>query len=199
MERVLVIAAHSDDEVLGCGGTIAKHAMHGDLVWCLLMTDRVTSRGENNDLFQERRDAQRILGITNCIVRSFQDQMMDTIPQAKLADSISQVVRDFSPTIVYTHNRDDCNADHRSVYWASMVACRPWTCSVERVFLFEIPGNNWHCSFDYNIEEDISETLQVKLHALACYKSELREWPHPRSLEHIKRLDEVELFKEIGD
>jgi LmbE family N-acetylglucosaminyl deacetylase len=188
MDRVMVIAAHSDDEVLGCGGTLALHAQSGDLIRCVFMTATITSRGGSVDLVKEREKAHKILGIAECTVKEFPDQGMDTVGQLELARAVETEVQLFKPTIVYTHNPDDVNADHRATFLACLVACRPW-CSPVRLFReFEIPGNNWHRPFVANDYVDIGETMALKLLALRAYKSEIREWPHPRSVENMKRV-----------
>ena len=200
-ERVLVIAAHSDDEALGCGGTIAAHARAGDRVEVLFMTDGVGARGSGSAEAAARADASakalRILGVAKHENLDFPDNRMDSVPLIEVTKAIEARVDAFAPSIVYTHHGGDLNVDHRVTHEATMTALRPLPGSPTRTVLaFEVmsstewrargPGNDFRPSWHVDITDD----LQAKLDALGAYEAEMRPWPHSRSiraLDHLAR------------
>jgi LmbE family N-acetylglucosaminyl deacetylase len=198
---ILVVAAHPDDEVLGCGGTIARHARAADRVTVLIMADGVGSRGiepAGRPLDERRAGARRasqILGVHDLILLSYPDNQMDTIPLLQLVKEVEAVIGKCSPTVVYTHHRDDVNVDHTRTHEAVIAACRPQPGRpVERLLFFETASSTeWRppasgAPFAPNWFTDISETLPVKLAALAAYGTELRDFPHSRSMAAIEHL-----------
>jgi N-acetylglucosamine malate deacetylase 1 len=199
--KILVIAAHPDDEVLGCGGTIAKHKKNGDHVSVLIMADGVNSREEkfqNESILARRTCAQKannLLEVDELVFMSFPDNQMDTLPLLEIIKSIEIEIDRLAPDTVYTHSLSDLNIDHQVVHNATITACRPLPDqSVNQLLFFEIPSSTeWKISssnnvFNPNWFSDISETLDLKLDALSLYKSEVREFPHPRSLDAVKSL-----------
>jgi len=202
MNKVLIVAAHPDDEILGCGGTIAKHGLSGDEVYCLILSEGVTSRYEKDalttiwvaDAKQKKEEAAiqaaNILGM-KLYLRDFPDQQLDTIPLLEIVKTIEEVKDKVKPTIIYTHYKDDLNLDHRITFQACLTACRPLENeTVKEIYSFEVPSSTeWGThTFTPNVFVDISETFDKKIEALKCYESELRPYPHPRSLEAIKTL-----------
>jgi LmbE family N-acetylglucosaminyl deacetylase len=194
-KKVLVIVAHPDDEVLGCGGTIAKHKDNGDEVTVLIMADGVNSRDEKfkSESVDERRScakqANSILKVDDLIFLSFPDNKMDTVPLLDVIKSIENIMTEFRPDIVYTHSLSDLNIDHCVVHNASITACRALPGqSVSQLLFFEVPSSTeWRTSasnniFNPNWFSDISDTLDLKMKALSAYEKELHEFPHPRSL-----------------
>lgn len=195
---VLVIAAHPDDEVLGCGGVMARHVSQGDTVHVLVMT-----RGAP-DLFtaeqvertrQELRAAHQILGGTNVQFLDFPAPKLDVVPGYELADAISRVIRSLRPTILYIPHRGDIHSDHRAVYLATLVATRPIDdCPVQRLLSYEtLSETEWASprgddAFVPTMFIDITDYLDQKLQAMACYRSQLKEPPHSRSLRSIRAL-----------
>ena len=129
--KVLIVAAHSDDEVLGCGGTIAKLAKQGNEVAVIFMTNGVSSRNEKDDLIkiQERKlhseHAAKILGISQITQFDYPDNCMDTVPLLNVTQSIEDEIRKFQPEIVMTHFTNDLNIDHSTVARATLTATRP--------------------------------------------------------------------------
>jgi LmbE family N-acetylglucosaminyl deacetylase len=194
--RVLVLAAHPDDELLGVGGTIARHADDGDEVVCVVASEGASTRygeGAANELQEAGRAAARILGAADVRFLGLPDQRLDAGPVLDVIQAIEKVVDDVAPDVVYTHHWGDVNRDHRVISEAVMVACRPIGDRFPRsVYLFETPSStewSWpdlQAAFVPNHFVDVTGTLDRKLSAMACYKSEVRPAPHPRSLEALR-------------
>ena len=202
---VLVNAAHPDDEVLGCGGTVARLATEGSVVHVLLVADGETSRlASSSELIAQANVAARngasqaarsILGCTTVETFSLPDQRLDEVAQLEIVQLVETVVRRHRPVTVLTHHAGDVNLDHRIIHDAVVVACRPQPDqSVKEMVFFEVPSSTeWRppCSaqpFNPNWFVDISSTLSTKVRALRAYSGELRAFPHPRSLEAIEAL-----------
>ncbi|MHB8770846.1 MAG: PIG-L deacetylase family protein [Syntrophales bacterium] len=204
-KKILVVAAHPDDEVLGCGATIAKHSASGDEVHILILAEGITSRdaardaqrrsGELSLLRKSAHRAKEILGASSVDMEDFPDNRLDSIDRLDMVKKIEGSLRTVEPEIVYSHHAGDLNIDHRVVHDAVAVACRPLPgSSIETVLFFEVPSSTeWqlngssHC-FCPNWFVDISQTIERKLKAMRCYRSELHPWPHPRSLRAIRHL-----------
>ena len=198
MNTVLVIAAHPDDETLGCGGTVARHVDAGDHVKVIFVSDGVSSR-EDKITAKSRQAASRracqILGAEIAVFFDFPDNQLDTVPLIEIVKKIENKITTIRPRIVYTHHPFDLNVDHSLVYRAVMTACRPQPpCSVEEIYTFEIPSSSdWlpfggTKSFTPNLFVDISTTISKKLAALSEYDVEMRPFPHSRSYENIENL-----------
>ncbi|OLP15649.1 GlcNAc-PI de-N-acetylase [Leptolyngbya sp. 'hensonii'] len=204
-QTVLVVAAHPDDEVLGCGGTIARHALAGDTVHLLILAEGATSRDLLRDRSQRQSElsalataahrAAGILGATSVSLHDFPDNRMDSCDRLDVVKVIEQVAQQYAPTIVYTHHSGDVNIDHRCIHDAVVTAFRPLPGSlVSTLLFFEVASSTeWQPpgsapAFIPNWYVDISATLDLKLQALAAYTSEMRPWPHARSLEAIQAL-----------
>ena len=194
MERVMVVCAHPDDEILGCGATMAKHIESGDEVHVLIMADGVSSRDAVNQDYVERNEsatkASEIIGHTITQLQ-YADNQMDKYPQLQVAKSIESEIEKYRPTIVYTHWPHDMNVDHRVTSKATSVACRPVPgCSVKRLFYFEVPSSTEWCSTGQVFSPNWFSSVHItkKLDALNCYSMEMRESPHPRSVESVINL-----------
>ncbi len=205
---VLVVAAHPDDEVLGCGGTLARHAKKGDMVHTILVADGVGSRltsGTPSDVAEreKRCDARRvaarraaaILAILEPKFLDFADQRLDTVALLDLTRSIEQDIAAIRPDIVYTHHYGDLNEDHRVVAQAVLTACRPLPgMRPYRLLAFETPSSTeWSAGQGFPAFEptwfvDIADQLETKMRALEAYASEMRPFPHPRSYDAVKAL-----------
>jgi len=196
--KILVIAPHMDDEVLGCGGTIVRHVERGDHVSVCIVADRAYNH-QYDPVFIERerqncREAQGVLRYQRLTFLGLPDERLD----AALADVIApleQATADCVPDVVYIPHRGDLNQDHRAVFEAARVVCRPYgPCRPRTVRVFEVPSstdqsggvNGW--PFEPHYYVDISTCLQRKLQAMACYKAEGRAFPNPRSSEGIEVL-----------
>lgn len=193
--NVLVVVAHPDDEVLMCGGTIAKHVAAGDKVFVLIMADGVTSRinhhhGEIHARMLSGDAASKVLGFDGDIV-GMPDQRLDTIDQLLINRRIEREIERFKPTVVYTHWHGDLNLDHALVSRACKVACRPGS-GVRDVYLGEVPSSTEYAGgFNPNTFIDIGDQMDQKLEALRCYEGELRQDNHPRSLFAIGALSQL--------
>lgn len=199
MKKVLVVAAHADDEALGCGGTIARHVAEGDEVHLVLMADGVSSRPGRSELELNRRIdasgvAQAELGIATVERADFPDNKMDGVPLLAVVQRLETVLEKIKPSVIYTHHHGDLNIDHRLTHAAVMTACRPLPeTSVREILGFEaLSSTEWvasrELSFAPNYFVDISRFLAIKLRALGAYSDEMRQAPHSRSFEHIEVL-----------
>ncbi len=205
MKKVLVIAAHPDDEVLGCGATIARHAQLGDEVHVVIMAEGATSRDEKRDrehrslelsgLAESAHRAKDILGINTLILHDFPDNRMDSVDLLDIVKVVEHHIERVRPEIVYTHHVGDVNIDHRRIHEAVITACRPQPLHpVKTLLFFEIPSSTeWQTSgsaaaFLPNWFVDVSKTIELKMEALEIYDSEVRQWPHSRSIKAIEYL-----------
>jgi LmbE family N-acetylglucosaminyl deacetylase len=204
-KTVLVVAAHPDDEVLGCGATMAKHSRQGDEVHVYIMAEGLTSRDPKRNIRKHSADlsklasaarkAHAILGITKTTLGAFPDNRMDSLPLLDVVKAVEAVIAEIRPDTVYTHHAGDLNVDHRVIHQAVVTATRPLPGSgLESLLFFEVPSSTeWQAqtaatAFIPNWFEDASETLDVKLKALKAYAMEMRPWPHARSLEAVEFL-----------
>lgn len=201
-QTVLVCAAHPDDEVLGCGGTMARHVDQGDAVHVIFVADGTGSRqglSAKREHLRERReaakDAARILGCKMPHCLDYPDQRLDTVPLLDITQSIEALLAEIKPDLIYTHHGDDLNADHRLVSEATMTAVRPTPeQTVLAVYGFEtLSSTEWAfhsrgTAFRPNRFIGIEATLGRKLDALRAYKAEMRDFPHPRSYETVEAL-----------
>jgi LmbE family N-acetylglucosaminyl deacetylase len=196
--RVLAIAAHPDDETIGAGGTIARHVAQGDEVYWCVVTQAYSPPWPEETLIEARRQVDQVrdvLGIQEIFSCGFPTVKLNTVPYIDLCSALQQVVDQVQPEIVYTTPRDDINQDHRIVYEATLVATRPLPgSSIRRLLCYEIgptarfglPAGS--AGFVPNVFVDISRYLDKKLEAARCYRTELREYPHPRSIEGLRLL-----------
>ena len=199
--NILVIAAHPDDEVLGCGATIARHVAEGDRVAVLFMADGVGARAPEDrerDLTSRQMAAKCAcaeLGVTDVTILCHPDNRMDQVALLDIVQDIERVVERCQPNIIYTHHAGDVNIDHRRVHDAVASACRsqPGFC-LRQLLFFEIPSSTeWRspasmAPFAPNWFVDVSDYLPKKLAALSVYGEELRAFPHPRSIEAVEHL-----------
>ncbi|MEK6857489.1 MAG: PIG-L family deacetylase [Nanoarchaeota archaeon] len=204
--KILVIAAHPDDEVLGCGGTIAREKKEGATIQTIILTrgiearyKKITSEVEKQitQVYENALEANRILGMSDKDI-TFLDHpnsSLNTIPWIKLRQELSEIVQQYQPDVVYTHHYGDYNPDHRITFEQVVFACRP--CKGEHypkeIYSFEVlSSTEWAYqnkdSFKPISFVDIKNTMQVKKDALAAYKTELRDYPHPRSIRGLEVL-----------
>ena len=202
---ILVVAAHPDDEILGCGASIAKWASLGDEVHILIMAEGATSRDnirdadlKSDELLQLAKSAQlacKIIGASAVTLLGFPDNRMDSVDRLDVIKAVEKEVDRLQPHTLVTHHSGDLNIDHRITHEAVLTACRPQPgCSVRRILSFEIPsstdwqelGNNTF--FQPNWFEDVSAYIEYKIEALKVYESEMKQWPHSRSIENVKNL-----------
>jgi LmbE family N-acetylglucosaminyl deacetylase len=192
--RILVVVAHADDEVLGVGGTIAWHVDEGDHISVVIASDCRTARDRSLEpaLSSEAEESLAVLGVggagSSVDFLGRHGMSLGDGPELALNKDIGGIVAALKPRVVYTHCLEDINSDHRAVAKATLVACRPigdWL--VDRLLHFETPSSSeWGGSFKPNVFVDVSSQMEQKLIALACYKSEVRDAPHPRNAESLR-------------
>lgn len=200
--KILVVAAHPDDEILGCGGTIAKFIDQGHEVRTIIMAEGITSRDEvrSPDLRQKEiealqetcKKANTILGVEKIDFLKLPDNRMDSINLLDIVKKLSPLIENYSPDLIYTHSQQDLNIDHRITFESVITACRPLPGqNTKGIFSFEIPSStDWFGAnnFQANMFADITKYLTIKLKALALYESEMRPWPHARSMRALESL-----------
>lgn len=199
-ERVLVIAAHPDDEILGCGGAIAQHKARGDEVHVVIMAQGLYSRGtpeeaERLALEKASDDANRILGVDRLTRLDLPDNRLDSLDLLDLVKPVEALIGELQPGIVYGHWCGDVNIDHRRLHEAVVTASRPQPGHPAHTLLFfEVASSTeWQPphsapAFLPNWFVDIDSVLTLKLQALDAYAMEMRAWPHPRSLRAVEHL-----------
>tara|TARA_A200000113_G_C8851491_1_gene350361 strand:- start:1180 stop:1863 length:684 start_codon:yes stop_codon:yes gene_type:complete len=202
-KNILIIVAHTDDETIGMGGTIANHTKDGDKVFAVSMTDGVGSRDalDTNDINQRviaADKAARILGFEWLEAGKFLDNEMDKYSLIEVVKFIENIKNLSKPDIVYTHSSSDLNIDHRIVSEAVLTAFRPQPkeiCREIRAFEVSSATDYGHKSvtgsFYPNLFIDITNTWEEKLLALKEYASEMREYPHTRSYRGIESLSKI--------
>lgn len=201
--RVLVVAAHPDDELLGCGGTIGAHVDRGDQVKIVIAATGATSRDDSTQAYVETLQAHAasaasILGADEPEFLNLPDNRLDSIDLLDIVKLLQPVIDAYSPEIIYTHFDGDLNIDHGALCRAVLTAARPLPGSPTRtICAFEtLSSTEWFPSattqpFQATKYVNISAQLEKKLEALACYEGEMREPPHPRSLEAVRALATV--------
>ncbi len=198
--KILIVSAHPDDEILGCGGTVARLVKEGYNAYTLILGEGITSRDIKRDtrkrknelqkLRQQAEMANKIIGVKKMYFYDFPDNRFDTVPFLDIVKVIEKIKNDIQPKIIFTHYEKDLNIDHQITYKAVITATRPVSGEfAKEIYSFEIPSStewNYPLSFSPDVFFDISDTLDIKLKALKEYKTELRNFPHPRSIEAVK-------------
>ncbi len=202
MASVLVIAAHPDDEVMGCGGTIARRAAEGDVVHIILLGEGITSRyaeaadadrGEVLALHEEARAVAGMVGAKSIAFGNMPDNRFDEMALLDVVKRVEGWVRDLEPEGIYTHHPGDLNIDHRIAFQAVLTATRPVPgCPVRDLYSFEVASSTeWAFQqltppFKPNVFEDVTSTIDLKAQCLERYRGEHRAFPHPRSAEALR-------------
>jgi LmbE family N-acetylglucosaminyl deacetylase len=197
--RVLVVAAHADDEILGVGATIARHKAEGDDVGVMFLTDGVGARGtqEASEAKQRSEACQRalkIVGVSQCWFHDLPDNALDTVGILSVTKLIEAVANQFKPTIIYTHHAGDLNVDHRITAISVLTAFRPFPGQeVREIYSFEVPsatdwGHGALAPFVPTHFVDVTDTYALKEAALKEYEQEMRPSPHTRSFENLRAL-----------
>lgn len=202
VDKILVIAAHPDDEIIGLGGTLRKHVKKGDEVEVLILGDGKTSRDikykkikddVKRSSVSETKKALNVLGIKKFQREFLPDNRFDCLVLLDIVKIISSYVQKYSPTIIYTHHYGDLNVDHQLTSEAVIIATRPIEFPelrelrmFETLSSTEMAGARYTHVFVPNLFVDIENELDDKLKSMSCYASELKEFPHPRSLKAIE-------------
>lgn len=203
MSRILLVVAHPDDEILGVGGTMYKRILNGDMVSCLIlgegMTSRKTERAATSQdsielLHSHSKRVADLIGFSELEFGNLPDNRFDSVDLLDVIKKVEKQIESFKPDIVYTHHYGDLNIDHQITFQAVLTACRPIDpYCVKELYCFETPSaTEWNLGrtdviFRPNVWIEINEeSLKCKLKAMEIYESELREFPHPRSLEALE-------------
>ena len=209
--NVLIIAAHPDDEILGMGGTIAKHTSQHDNVTIIYMATGITARREPADyeiksipkkiqekwqqeiekLQQDARKSAKLLKVKTVKFFDFPDNEMDGIHLLKVVKVIEKEIKIAKPDRIYTNHYSDLNVDHKVVYNATLTACRPSNVLVKEILCFEVlSSTEWSYPYNFNPNYfiNIENHVTKKVNAMKLFKSEIREFPHPRSSENIRNV-----------
>lgn len=205
-KRILVIAAHPDDEVLGMGGTIAKLVRDGNTVDVLIVTDGSSAQyRDSNHLAEiietkkkETRNCVDVLGVRDVYYGELPDMKLDTTPHIRINQVIEDVIDKVQPDTVFTHFWGDVNCDHQNVYKSTLVAVRPVMGQVvKELYCYRVPSstewtpNKADTMFMPNFFVDIEQFSEQKYKAFACYSTELRDYPHPRSVQYLRESDKA--------
>lgn len=203
-ETIAIVAAHPDDEVLGCGGTAIAHAQRGDDVHILILAEGLTSRDPERDIaaradelaaWQETaKRAGELLGARSVSFAGLPDNRMDGLDLLDVVKHVEAFLASIKANRIYTHHGGDLNIDHRLTHQAVITAARPQGQETPALFFFEVPSSTeWatpgsFAPFLPGWYQDISATLETKLKALSVYADEMCPWPHPRSVEAVRDL-----------
>jgi LmbE family N-acetylglucosaminyl deacetylase len=208
MKKILVVVAHPDDEILACGATIAGLAAAGHECYTLILGEGKTSRLETREkelvsdelhqLSQEIKEANELIGVKKVFTCHFPDNRFDSVDLLDIVKEIERVKLLVTPEIIFTHHLGDMNIDHQITHKAVLTATRPMVGEcVKKIYACEVPSATEWNSYSHetvfipNVFIDVSNSINLKIDAMKKYTSELREYPHPRSLEYIKKLAEV--------
>ena len=194
--NILIIAPHMDDEVLGMGGTIAKHVDNGDKVCVIIVTDRVYNHSSNSKLLESDKSdviaAKKILGYDQVVFLGLDDEKLDSLIQ-DIIIPIEEQYDTFIPDIVYTCHFGDNNQDHRAIFDAVRVVTRQaQKAPPSKVLIYETPSSTEQSppllssAFMPNYFVNIEYFLNQQVLALQCYRNEIKDYPHPRSIEGLK-------------
>lgn len=201
MERILVIAAHPDDEILGCGGTVRRLINEGNEAYSLILSDGTTSRYDSilpevkesiEKRLNESNISDKVLGYRESFFCEFKDNSFDKEVFLDIVKTIERYVEKLKPSIIFTHHYGDLNIDHRLTFQAVQTATRPMEgCLVKEICCFEtVSSTEWNFmvqdKFTPNYFVNIENTLREKIQAIKCYESEIRNYPHPRSIEGLE-------------
>ena len=194
---LLVVVAHPDDEVLGCGATIARLTQEGHEVYIAILGEGITSRYQQREqadrslveaLHARGRQVAELLGVRDLFLYNLPDNRFDTVALLDVVKIIEELIERLKPEVIYTHHGGDLNIDHMVTHRAVLTATRPVTDQpVQEIYAFEVPSltewtfGQFQPAFRPNVFMDISDTLEVKVQAMALYESEVRPFPHPTS------------------
>lgn len=185
--RILIVAAHPDDEVIGCGGTIARHVASGDKVYLLVMTQIYAPEWNMKEFDRRRQEVFRaadILGIKEVFFGGFPTAKLNTVPTITLTTKIRQVIKDIKPKTVYLPPKEDLNVDHVIVCRQGIVASKGIG-YIKKIISYEVPTVFGYEDMAVNYYVNISRYLNKKILAMKAYKTEIKKYPHPRSIEGL--------------
>lgn len=199
-KTILIIAAHPDDELLGCAGTVHKYVQQGATAVSVILGEGLRARGKASgkqltELKKHAVDANAKIGISKVYFESLPDNQFDSVPILKIIKIIEKYIGQYSPDVIFTHFSNDLNVDHQLTFKAVMTACRPQPgFKHPDIYCFEVSSStdyaliSVHNAFVPNVYVNIENEIDVKLAALAKYKTEMRSFPHTRSIAGVKIL-----------
>ena len=203
-KKIMVVAAHPDDEILGCGGTLIKLRKQGYNVQCIFLADGESSRNikDKNKLLKNIKNREyqaskvsKLLKFKRPKFFRLPDNKIDSIPLIKIIKIIEKEIKIFKPSIIFTHSQADLNVDHSLLCKAVLTATRPFSKTfVKKIASFEVASNselyfsNNKKFFRPNLFCDITKEIKLKLRALKIYKNEIRKAPHARSIKGLENL-----------
>ncbi len=204
-KKIMVVVAHPDDELLGCGATfhklISDYKCH---VRVVILGEGITSRSDKRNVAQWKkqidihkkniRQAQKSIGYQELSVHDFPDNRFDSVDLLDIIKVIEKEKKEFDPSVIFTHHGGDLNIDHQRTFEAVITACRPMSDEkVKTIITFETPsGTEWRASTDPrhfipNLFFEVSKkNVDAKIKGMECYEFEKRSFPHPRSPEALK-------------
>ncbi len=198
--KILIIAAHPDDEMLGCGGTIVKLKEKNDIN-AIFLTNGVSARTKSKKAANIRKkeclNLFKKLNLAKPEILNFPDNQLDKVPLLRIIKKIELVIKKLRPNIIFTHYENCLNIDHQITYRATLTACRPLkTNPVKTILSFEIlSSTDWASfekkSFQPNFYINITNQINDKIKFLKFYKSEIKRYPHSRSLKAIEALAKI--------
>lgn len=203
MKNILVFAAHPDDELLGLGATVKRLTDEGKDVRAVILAEGLTSRNERrsdtdrDELLALQSDAgcaARKVGYKSIDFCNFPDNRMDSVDLLDVIKQVLKYVKMYKPDTIFTHHHGDLNIDHRITCEAVLTACRPTgDCFVRQIYAFETPSStewnyNYQEPFQPNVYIDVTDTFDFKIAGMACYRTEITQYPHPRSEEALRGL-----------
>lgn len=200
MKKILIVAAHPDDEVLGCFGTVARLIKEGYEAYTLILGEGKTSRDDHRILENKKDEievlndeiqkANQTIGIKKVFIEKFPDNRFDSVDLLDIVKVVAKIKDEVKPDIIFTHYENDLNIDHKITYQAVITAARPMVNEcVKEIYSFEVLSStewNFPLTFSPDTFYDIHDTIGLKIEAMKHYKSELCDYPHPRSLEGIE-------------
>jgi len=200
MNKILIVAAHPDDEILGCGGTVAKMIKSGYHAKTIILGTGISSRDniadsekEIKNLRERSVNANDVLGIDEVVFHDLPDNAFDTVKLLDIVKIVEKEIFEYRPDIIFTHYGEDLNIDHRITFQSVITACRPDVSGYNPdIYSFFVPSStDWNevsplKSFTPNVFIEVSDTIKIKLDSLSMYDSEMRPYPHSRSIRSIE-------------
>ena len=188
--NILILAPHPDDESIGMGGTIKKLSKKNNIHLCVLTDGAVFDSSRQKKILERKnacKNSGKILGISDYTFLDFPVMELESISHLEINRELEKIIKKFNPKIVYTTTRHDINKDHQIVFESTLVVTRPQSSNVKQVFSYETTGMTI-TQFLPTVFEDISKEFKYKIKSFRMYKSELRPFPHSRSLKAIENL-----------
>lgn len=204
MRNILIVAPHCDDEILGCGGIMAKYIANGDKVYVAIVTNghlgapELFSKEGTEKVRSEALASHKLLGVTQTFFLDFPAVRLDAIPSYQLSNEISKVIKETKTEVLYIPHRGDIHKDHRITFEASLVAARPiYNSTVKKILAYEtLSETEWAAPFGDDafiptVFENIEGFIEKKLEAFACFATQIKEFPHSRSFKAIEVLSNM--------